>query len=92
MHLICAMMTNEFLSFSLAQGNDLITPMPGYGFPGLTAGDRWCLCTSRWEEARRAGVAPPVVLEATNELVLEVLNRDHVFRHVLESVPPENVR
>jgi len=69
-HELCAVMTEEFLQFSKAQGNDLITPRPQLEFPGLEPGDRWCLCVGRWIEARDAGVAPPVVLEATNESVL----------------------
>lgn len=69
-HELCAVMTEKFLQFSKAQGNDLITPRPELEFPGLEPGDRWCLCLGRWIEARDAGVAPPVVLEATNESVL----------------------
>ncbi len=70
-HIVCAVMTDEFLAFSRAQGNDLITPMPQYRFPGLKAGDRWCLCLERWREAHRAGAAPRVVLEATHQIALE---------------------
>ena len=70
-HIVCAVMTDEFLAFSHAQGNDLITPMPQYRFPGLKAGDRWCLCLERWREAHRAGAAPKVVLEATHQIALE---------------------
>lgn len=69
-HELCAVMTAEFLEFSEEQGNDLTTPRPEFRFPGLSPGDRWCLCLGRWIEARDAGVAPPVVLEATNESVL----------------------
>ncbi len=61
-HVVCAQMTDEFLEFSKAAGNDLSTPQSEAGFPGLTAGDRWCLCASRWKEAFDAGVAPSVVL------------------------------
>lgn len=75
-HEICAVMTEEFLSFSAAQGNDLVTPKPEYAFPGLEAGDRWCLCLGRWVEAHRAGTAPPIVLEATHENVLRELDTD----------------
>ena len=64
-HTVCASMTSDFLQFTKSQGNDLSTPRPP-SFPGLNPGDRWCLCASRWEEARRAGKAPDVVLEATN--------------------------
>lgn len=70
-HTVCAIVTEEFLKFSKARGNDLITPRPEWTFPGLKAGDRWCLCASRWIEAYRAGVAPYVVLEATHEKTLE---------------------
>ena len=66
-HTVCVVMTAEFLSFSKARGNDLSTPMPDYGFPGLKAGDRWCLCAPRWQEALEAGQAPRVVLRATHE-------------------------
>ncbi|WP_373549872.1 DUF2237 family protein [Haliscomenobacter sp.] len=69
-HLVCATMTSAFLAYSLSQGNDLITPQPQWHFPGLKAGDRWCLCVLRWKEAYEAGVAPPVVLEATHESAL----------------------
>lgn len=69
-HVICAKVTDAFLSFSLEQGNDLSTPKPEWRFPGLKAGDRWCLCALRWKEALRAGVAPPVVLAACHERAL----------------------
>lgn len=72
-HEICAVMTEEFLQFSKARGNDLVTPRPELEFPGLDPGDRWCVCVSRWVEALDEDVAPPVVLEATNESVLEDL-------------------
>lgn len=66
-HTVCAVMTAEFLAFSKARGNDLSTPMPQYGFPGLRPGDRWCLCAPRWQEAYEAGMAPNVVLASTQE-------------------------
>lgn len=69
-HELCAVVTDEFLEYSKAQGNDLITPRPELNFPGLEPGDRWCVCLGRWTEAEREGVAPPVVLEATTEAVL----------------------
>jgi uncharacterized protein len=72
-HTVCAVMTEEFLRFSFDRGNDLITPMPQYHFPGLGPGNRWCLCALRWKEAHEAGVAPPVVLEATNEKTLDLI-------------------
>jgi uncharacterized protein len=70
-HTVCTQVTDEFLVFSKAAGNDLSTPMPQYGFAGLVPGDRWCLCADRWKEAFDAGVAPPVVLEATHARTLE---------------------
>ena len=70
-HTVCAVMTAEFLAFSKARGNDLSTPMPAYGFPGLKPGDRWCLCAPRWQEAFAAGHAPKVALAATQEGALE---------------------
>ncbi len=69
-HVVAAVLTNAFLEFSKSRGNDLITPIPAYGFPGLKANDKWCLCASRWKEAYDAGVAPPVILEATHEKAL----------------------
>jgi uncharacterized protein (DUF2237 family) len=75
-HEVCAVLTEEFLDFSKVQGNDLVTPKPELNFPGLEPGDRWCLCVPRWEEAREAGVAPPVVLEATNEAVLDTIDAE----------------
>ena len=70
-HVVAAVVTDEFLSYSLLQGNDLISAYPANGFPGLKAGDVWCLCALRWKEALKAGVAPPVILEATNIKALE---------------------
>lgn len=71
MHTVCAVMTEEFLAFSVSRGNDLVTPMPAWGFPGLRPGDQWCLCAARWHEAYLADVAPPVILESTNIDVLD---------------------
>jgi uncharacterized protein (DUF2237 family) len=73
LHTVCVVMTAGFLAFSKAQGNDLSTPMPQYGFAGLKPGDRWCLCASRWKEALDAGAAPQVVLEATHAVTLHVV-------------------
>ena len=70
-HTVCAVMTAEFLEFSKRAGNDLSTPMPEYGFPGLKPGDRWCLCAPRWQEALVAGMAPKVALRATHEGALD---------------------
>jgi uncharacterized protein (DUF2237 family) len=83
-HEVCAVVTEAFLSFSRAQGNDLVTPRPDLGFPGLEPGDRWCLCLPRWLEARAAGVAPPVVLAATNESVLEAVDRETLRDHAAD--------
>ena len=66
-HTVCAVMTAAFLEFSKSRGNDLSTPIPEFGFPGLRPGDRWCLCAARWQEALEAGQAPRVVLRATHE-------------------------
>src|SRR5262245_17672570 len=72
-HTVCAVMTEAFLEFSALAGNDLQTPRPAWGFPGLAAGDRWCICASRWLEAHRAGVAPPLVLGATHARAVDVV-------------------
>jgi hypothetical protein len=80
-HVVCARMTTEFLNFSAARGNDLITPKPEWRFPGLKPGDRWCLCATRWREAFEAGMAPPVVMAATHAKVLEYLNLEDLMRH-----------
>ena len=71
-HTVCVVMTAPFLEFSKSRGNDLSTPVPEFGFTGLKPGDRWCLCAPRWKEALDAGVAPPVVLEATHEETLAI--------------------
>jgi uncharacterized protein (DUF2237 family) len=75
-HTVCAIVDESFLEYSLSAGNDLITPMPEYGFPGLKPGDRWCLCASRWKQAYEAGCAPPVYLRATHERALELIELD----------------
>lgn len=72
-HTVCAVVTEDFLTFSKARGNDLSTPRPEWRFPGLREGDRWCLCAARWLEAYRAGMAPDVVLEATHERALDIV-------------------
>ena len=82
-HTVCAQMTEEFLAFSLSHGNDLTTPRPEYGFEGLRAGDRWCLCASRWLEASEAGFAPPVILEACNEKCLGIVSLADLKYHAL---------
>jgi uncharacterized protein (DUF2237 family) len=83
LHVVCAEMTADFLAFSKASGNDLSTPMPAYGFSGLKPGDRWCLCAARWEEARQAGHAPRVLLEATHVAALAVCSLDDLRAHAV---------
>ena len=83
-HVVCARVTKAFLSFSKARGNDLMTPMPVYGFPGLKPGDHWCLWARRWSEALKAGVAPPVRLKATHAKVLEYVELEVLKAHALE--------
>ena len=80
-HVVCAVLTDEFLRFTRSRGNDLSTPRPEFRFPGLKAGDSWCLCALRWKEALEAGVAPPVKPEATHQSALEILNREDLLRH-----------
>jgi len=74
-------MTEEFLQFSKSKGNDLITPIPHFQFPGLKDGDKWCLCVSRWREAYLEGVAPPVILEATHEKALRYVSFETLLEH-----------
>jgi uncharacterized protein (DUF2237 family) len=85
-HTVCAQLTESFLQFSKARGNDLVTPFPAYGFPGLKAGDRWCLCSERWLEAVTAGVAPPVVLQSTNAKFLRNIDLATLLKHALDPV------
>jgi uncharacterized protein (DUF2237 family) len=80
-HTVCAVMTAEFLRFSALAGNDLSTPRPDWGFPGLSPGDRWCVCAARWHEACDAGCAPAVVLAATHARALEVVAIDDLIAH-----------
>ncbi len=80
-HTVCAVMTAEFLEYSKAQGNDLTTPYPQAGFPGLKPGDRWCLCAPRWLEAHDAGCAPRIVLAATHARALDVVSIDALIAH-----------
>jgi uncharacterized protein len=80
-HVVCAIMTAEFLAFTAACGNDLSTPRPEYTFPGLKPGDRWCLCALRWKEAWEHGVAPSVVLEASAEEALQFVELEHLVHH-----------
>ncbi|WP_136808787.1 DUF2237 family protein [Desulfosediminicola flagellatus] len=80
-HVVCAMVTEEFLIFSKEQGNDLTTPMPLANFPGLRPGDHWCLCANRWKEALENGVAPPVILAATHSSALEIVSLEDLLTH-----------
>ena len=82
-HTVCAQMTEAFLDYSLQQGNDLVTPAPEYDFPGLKPGDRWCVCALRWLDAAEAGVAPPVILDATHERALRRLALADLQYHAL---------
>lgn len=84
-HTVCAIMTDEFLKFSQQVGNDLLTPRPEYLFPGLRAGDRWCLCASRWVEAYKAGKAPLVVLEATHEKTLNYITLAELVKYAFKT-------
>jgi uncharacterized protein (DUF2237 family) len=85
-HVVCIRLTDEFLAFSFKAGNDLSTPMPEFDFPGLIAGDQWCLCALRWQEALEAGAAPEVILESTHASALEVLKLEDLKKHAV----PEN--
>ncbi len=84
LHVVCAEMTEEFLEFSKAQGNDLTTPNPMFEFPGLKPGDRWCLCVSRWKEAFDADKAPPVFLAATHISALEYVTLEELRELALD--------
>ncbi len=84
LHVVCAVMTDPFLKFSRSRGNDLSTPNPEYQFPGLKAGDRWCLCAARWKEAYDAGMAPSVVLEATHVSALEFASLEELSEHAYQ--------
>ena len=83
-HTVCAIMSDEFLTYSQRAGNDLSTPRPEFHFSGLKSDDRWCLCAVRWERARQAGVAPKVILKATNRAALALLNLDDLKAHAAD--------
>jgi uncharacterized protein len=83
-HTVCALMTEAFLEFTVEAGNDLVTPQPQWGFPGLLPGDRWCLCAARWLEAANAGKAPPVILEATHEQSLAIVPLALLQQHAVK--------
>jgi len=88
-HTVCIVATDEFLDFSKRAGNDLSTPRPEFRFPGLKAGDKWCLVAARWRQALEHGMAPQVVLEATHEATLQVVDLDDLKRHAVDSVGDE---
>ena len=83
-HTVCSVMTAEFLEFSARAGNDLSTPRPDWGFPGLSPGDRWCVCAGTWRQAYEAGVAPPVVLQSTHEETLAVVPLAALKEHAID--------
>jgi uncharacterized protein (DUF2237 family) len=83
-HTVCVVLTEEFLAYSKAAGNDLSTPRPEFDFPGLKAGQRWCLCAARWVEAYRAGKAPKVSLNSTNQAALEIVPLDLLKQHAVD--------
>lgn len=83
-HTVCAVMTTQFLEHQRAVGNDLSTPIPAYQFPGLEPGDRWCVVAARWLEAYEAGVAPPVVLAATDAGALDLIPLDALREHAVD--------
>jgi uncharacterized protein len=85
LHLVCTEVTDEFLAFSKAVGNDLSTPNPMYSFPGLKSGDRWCLCVERWKEALDAGMAPMVVLESTHISALEYVDLEDLEAYAVDA-------
>ena len=87
MHTICAVMTEDFLIYSKSMGNDLMTPRLEFQFPGLKAGDRWCLCVNRWKEALDAGLAPPVILECTHENATRVVSLELLELHAFKAAP-----
>jgi len=84
LHVVCAQVDDPFLHYSRERGNDLITPQPAYGFPGLKAGDRWCLCATRWLEALQADVAPQVFVQSTHARALEVIELDKLLLYALD--------
>jgi uncharacterized protein (DUF2237 family) len=83
-HTVCARVTRDFLEYSRRRGNDLMTPVPAFDFPGLKPGDRWCLCAARWQEAFEAGCAPGVALRSTHERALEVCKLADLKRHAID--------
>jgi hypothetical protein len=84
MHVVCVEVSEEFLEFSKAKGNDLSTPIPDFEFPGLKPGDRWCLCALRWKEAMEKGMAPHVILTSTHESALEVISLEDLKKYAID--------
>jgi uncharacterized protein len=84
-HTVCIVATDEFLTYSRSVGNDLSTPMPQYAFPGVKEGDKWCLCVTRWQQAFEDGMAPRVVLSATHESALQVVNLADLKAHAVDA-------
>ena len=84
-HVVCAIVSDEFLKYSLSKGNDLITPKPEWDFPGLKHGDKWCLCVSRWLEAEKAGKAPNIILEATHEKTLQYASLELLQKYAVSN-------
>lgn len=85
-HVVCVRVTADFLAYSKSRGNDLSTPAPEFGFPGLQPGDQWCLCAARWQEALQAGKAPKVVLQATHAAALKIVKLADLKKHALDLV------
>ncbi|MGB3183924.1 MAG: DUF2237 domain-containing protein [Cyclobacteriaceae bacterium] len=83
-HVVCAVMTEEFLTYTKSRGNDLSTPMPAYDFPGLKPGDKWCLCVTRWKEAHDAGKAPPIIPESSHIKALEVVDKEILLAYAAD--------
>jgi uncharacterized protein len=84
LHTVCVKATREFLDFSVLDGNDLVTPHPEWGFPGLEPGDKWCVCVTRWKDALEHDVAPPVILESTHSSALEFVTLEQLQAHSLK--------
>jgi uncharacterized protein (DUF2237 family) len=82
-HVVCAVMTDDFLEYTKSKGNDLSTPIPAYQFPGLKPGDKWCLCVNRWLEAEKAGKAPNIDLKATDQKALDFTDLEHLKKYVI---------
>lgn len=85
-HVVCAVVTTEFLQYTKSKGNDLSTPIPYWNFPGLSEGDKWCLCISRWLQAERAGKAPQIILEATHQKALQYVDLDLLKKYEFATI------